>query len=81
MQMIIAIALFSGYGSTDQSPAKAAERALTVLRERTVVELFGVLPADLEDVLDEDAVYPDGDHVVEGPGGSDVPYGILGTER
>ncbi|MEU9397568.1 hypothetical protein AB0D86_47310 [Streptomyces sp. NPDC048324] len=112
VQIIIAIALFGAHDSADQSPAKAAETALTVLRERTLVELFGVLPADLEDsgsevehlrlmsigltaqsaimwerliqtarnVLNEDAAYPDEDHVVENPGGPDVTYGTLSTE-
>ncbi|MFJ9120184.1 hypothetical protein ACIRJO_32170 [Streptomyces sp. NPDC102394] len=53
VQVIIAIALIGGYGGTDQSPAKAAKTALTVLREHTLVELFGVLPAALEDSASE----------------------------
>ena len=113
VRIIIAIALFSAYGSTDQSPAKAAKAALTVLREHTPVELFGVLPEDLgesssavrhmrllsigltapsaimwerliqtaRNVLDEDAEYPDEDHVVQDPGGPDVTYGTLSTEH
>ncbi|MGW2835825.1 hypothetical protein [Streptomyces sp. NPDC001286] len=110
---IIAIALFSAYGSTDQPSATAAEAALTVLRERTPVELFGVLPEDVgesattiqhlrllstgltarsaimwerliqsaRNVLDEDAEYPDEEHVVQDPGGPDVTYGTLSTEQ
>ncbi|MGW2426640.1 hypothetical protein ACWC0C_47145 [Streptomyces sp. NPDC001709] len=114
VRIIIAIALFSAYRSTeDQSPTKAAKAALTVLRERTPVELFGVLPEDIgesaagvqhlrrlsigltapsaimwerliqtaRNVLDEDAQYPDEDHVVQDPGGPDVTYGTLSTEH
>ena len=112
VRIIIAIALFGAYGSTDQFPAEAGRAALTVLRERTPVELFGVLPEDLggsasevrhlrllsigltsssaimwerliqtaRNVLDEDAEYPDEDHVVQDPGGPDVSYGTLSTE-
>lgn len=114
VRIIIAMAIFSAYRSAeDQSPVEAAKAALTVLRERTVVELFGVLPVDIgesaavvdhlrllsisltapsaimwerliqtaRNVLDEDAQYPDEDHVVQDPGGPDVTYGTLSTER
>lgn len=114
VRAIIAMALFSAYRrAEDQTPAEAAKAALTALRELTLVELFGVLPADLgestavvdhlrllsisltapsaimwerlvqtaRNVLDEDAQYPDEDHVVQDPGGPDVTYGTLSTER
>lgn len=97
VQTIIAIALFSAHGSADHSPAQAAKAALTALSERTVVELFDVLPQDLgesasqvrhlrlvsigltapstimwerllqtaRNMLDQDAEYPDEDHLVQ----------------
>jgi hypothetical protein len=114
VRIIIAMALFSACrGADDRSPAGAAAAGLTVLREATVVELFGVLPADLgesaavveqlrllsisltarsaimwerlilsaRNVLEVDAQYPDEDHIVHDPGGPDVTYGTLSTER
>ncbi|MFI1098602.1 hypothetical protein [Streptomyces sp. NPDC020917] len=114
VRIIIAMGLFSAYcGTEDQSPAEAAQAGLTVLRELTPVELFGVLPADVgestavvqqlrllstgltapsaimwerliqtaRNILDADAQYPDEDHIVQDPGGPDVTYGTLSTER